>query len=165
MSVLQRSSRGCAMSAALYSILTEARSADCRVMKIIPSAQRRAAPRSARQHEARGFLILTMFSLFLLPSCIAYAPVPAPAVYRVSSYELAWENAQRAAEDVGIRITSADEAIGTIEGQAERTAVTIRVKRMPEQRIRLEVSLRGPSQDAYLADEFHRAYERRAGRY
>jgi hypothetical protein len=105
------------------------------------------------------------FSIFLLPSCIAYAPVPAPAVYyRVGSYRIAWENAQRAAEDVGIRITSSDEDSGTIEGQADRTAVTIRVKRQPDERIRLEVSLRGPSRDSYIADEFHRAYERRAGR-
>jgi hypothetical protein len=106
-----------------------------------------------------------MASVFLLlNSCIAYAPVPGHAVYRVSSYKIAWENAQRAAEDVGIRITSADEAAGTIEGQADRTEVTIRVRRLPDERIRLEVSLRGPSQEAYLADEFHRAYERRVGR-
>ncbi len=117
-------------------------------------------------YKARRLFILVIFSLFLLPSCVAYAPVPAPAAYyRVNSYRVAWENAQWAAEDVGIRITSADEGSGTIEGQSERTAVTIRVKRLPDERIRLEVSLRGPSQDAYLADEFHRAYERRVGRY
>jgi hypothetical protein len=108
-------------------------------------------------------LSLIVFSLFLLHSCIAYAPVPAPAVYRVSSYRIAWENALHAAEDVGVRITSADEASGTIEGQAGLTAVTIRIKRQPDERIRLEVSLRGPSRDAYIADEFHRAYENRVG--
>jgi hypothetical protein len=58
----------------------------------------------------------------------------------------------------------ADQATGTIEGQADRTAVTIHVNRQPNERIGLEVSLRGPSRDAYIADEFHRAYERRVGR-
>lgn len=112
------------------------------------------------------FALMTL-SFFFLHSCIAYAPVPAPAVYpvhRVSSYRVAWESALGAAEDVGIRILSADEAAGTIEGQADRTAVTIRVKRQPDERIRLEVSLRGPSRDAFIADEFHQAYEKRVGR-
>ncbi len=104
------------------------------------------------------------FSSFLFTSCVAYAPAPVPVVYRVSSYQVAWENAQWAAEDAGIRITHADQASGTIEGQADRTAVTIRVKRQPDERIRLEVSLRGPSRETYIADEFHRAYEKRVGR-
>ena len=120
-----------------------------------------------RRLNARGLVIRMMLLLFLLPACLAYAPFPAPAVYyhyQVSSYRTAGENAQWAAEDVGIRITSADEDSGTIEGQADRTAVTIRVIRLHDERTRLEVSLRGPSRDAYIADEFHRAYERRVGR-
>jgi hypothetical protein len=109
-------------------------------------------------------LSVSLFSLFLLQSCVAYPPAPAPVVYPASSYQFAWESALKAAEDVGIRITHADQATGTIEGQAERTAVTIHVNRQPNERIRLEVSLRGPSRDAYIADEFHRAYEGRTGR-
>jgi hypothetical protein len=111
-------------------------------------------------------LCLSLFSFFLLQSCVAYAPVPppVPVEYRVSSYQVAWESALKAAEDVGIRITHADQATGTIEGQAERTAVTIHVNKLPNERIGLEVSLRGPSRDAYIADEFHQAYERRTGR-
>ncbi len=135
-------------------------------MKISASTQFPAAPllcRLRRQHDVHIRSVLIVFSLFLLHSCIAYAPVPGLVVYRVSSYRIAWENAQRAAEDVGIRITSADEASGTIEGQSGRTTVTIRVKRQPDERIRLEVSLRGPSQDASIADRFHRAYENRVG--
>lgn len=117
-----------------------------------------------RQHAVRvRFALVALFS-WLFHSCVAYAPAPAPVVYHVSSYELAWESAQRAAEDVGIRITWADEASGTIEGRTARTDVTIRVKRLPDERIRLEVSLRGPSQDAFIADEFHRAYEKHVGR-
>lgn len=118
---------------------------------------------AGRQHDLRGLFILIVFSFFLLQSCV-YRPVPPPAVYRVDSYEIAWDNAQRAAQDVGIRIISVDEAYGTIEGQAGQTAVTIRVIRLPDERIRLEVNLRGPSQESYIADEFHRAYQRRAGR-
>lgn len=106
----------------------------------------------------------SLFSFFLLQSCIAYVPVRSPVVYRVSSYQIAWESALKAAEDAGIRITHADEASGTIEGQADRTDVMIHVNRQPDERIRLEVSLRGPSRDAYIANEFHRAYERRVGR-
>ena len=137
------------------------------VREISASTQCAAIPRMVQAgalQEARVLFFLTVCCLVLLPSCIVYGPVPAPAVYRVSSYEIAWENAQLAAEDVGIRIISADETSGTIEGQADRTAVTIRVERQPDKRIRLEISLRGPSRDAYLADEFHRAYERRLGR-
>ena len=118
---------------------------------------------AGRQHDLGGLFIIIVFSVFLLQSCV-YRPVPAPPVYRVNSYEIAWENAQQAAEDVGIRITSADEAYGTIEGQAGQTAVTIHVIRLPDERIRLEVNLRGPSQESYIADEFHRAYQRRVGR-
>ncbi len=113
------------------------------------------------RHGVRVFFILLMFSSFLFQSCVVYRPVPVPAVYPGNSYEIAWENALRAAEDIGIRITSVDEAHGMFEGQAGRTAVTIRVIRLPHERIRLEVSLHGPSQESYIADEFHRAYQRR----
>ncbi len=116
------------------------------------------------QHDVRGFFILTVFSFFLFQSCVVYRPVPVPAVYPGNSYGIAWENAQLAAKDVGIRITSVDELHGTIEGQAGQTAVTIHVIRLPQERIRLEVSLRGPSQESYIADEFHRAYQRRIER-
>jgi len=109
-------------------------------------------------------LCLSLFSFFFLQSCVAYAPAPAPVVYPVSSYQVAWESALKAAEDVGIRITHADQATGTIEGHADRTSVLIHVNRQPNERIGLEVSLRGPQQDAYIADEFHKAYERRVGR-
>ena len=118
---------------------------------------------AGRQHDLRGVFILTVFSFFLLQSCVVYRPVPVPAGYPVNSYEIAWVNAQRAAEDVGIRITSADKAYGTIEGQADRTTVTIHVIRLPDGRTRLEVNLRGPSQESYIADEFNRAYQRRVG--
>ena len=135
-------------------------------MKISASRQLPATPllrRPGRRHEARLRSVLVLFSLLVLHSCVAYAPVPAPVVYPISSYPIAWESALRAAEDVGIRITSADEVSGRIEGQAGRTAVTILVKRQPYERIRLEVSLRGLSQDASIADAFHRAYENRTG--
>ncbi len=115
------------------------------------------------RHGLRGLFVLIAFSSFLFQSCVVYRPVPVPATYPAYSYDIAWENAQLAAEDIGIRITSADGAHGTIQGQAGQTAVTIRVIRLPYDRIRLEVSLRGPSQESYIADEFHRAYQRRAG--
>ncbi len=114
------------------------------------------------QHGVRGLFILLAFSFFLFQSCVVYRPVPVPADYPENSYELAWANAQRAANDIGIRITSVDEAHGMFEGQAGQTAVIIRVRKLPYERIRLEVSLRGPSQESYIADEFHRAYQRRA---
>ena len=134
------------------------------VKSILPCSAPTLIGSAGRLHDVRGLFILFVFSFFLLQSCVVYRPVPVPAVYRVNSYEIAWENAQRAAEDVGIRITSADEAYGTIEGQVGQTAVTIRVIKLPNERIRLEVSLRGPSQESYIADEFHRAYQRRLER-
>jgi hypothetical protein len=150
----------------VFSMSRKARRPNRGAMNINASIQLPAAHffyQCGRWRDMRVRFALIVFSLFFLHSCIAYAPVPAPVVYHVSSYRTAWENALRAAEDVGIRITSADEASGTIEGQAGRTAVTIRVKRQPDERIRLEVNLRGPSQDASIADEFHRAYEHRMG--
>jgi len=134
------------------------------VKSILPCSAPPLVGSAGRQHDLRGLFILIVFSFFSLQSCVVYRPVPVPAVYRVNSYEIAWENAQRAAEDVGIRITSADAAHGTIEGQVGQTAVTIRVIKLPNERIRLEVSLRGPSQESYIADEFHRAYQRRLER-
>ena len=133
------------------------------VKSILPCSAPPLIGWAGRQHDLRGVFILIAFSFLLLQSCVVYRPVPVPAAYPVNSYEIAWVNAQRAAEDVGIRITSADKAYGTIEGQAGQTAVTIHVIRLPDGRIRLEVSLRGPSQEAYIADEFNRAYQRRAG--
>jgi hypothetical protein len=109
-------------------------------------------------------LLCAAFSLLFLQSCVAYVPVRSPVVYRVNSYQIAWENSLRAAGDVGIQITHADQASGTIEGQSGRTEVTIHVQQHPDERITLEVSLVGPSREAYIADEFHRAYERRVGR-
>ena len=136
--------------------------------RIVKTILPRSAPPSigsaGRRHALRELFILIVFSFFLLQSCVVYRPVPVPAGYPVNSYEIAWVNAQRAAKDVGIRITSVDEAYGTIEGQAGQTAVTIRVIRLPHERIRLEVGLRGPSQESYIADEFHQAYQRRIER-
>jgi hypothetical protein len=135
--------------------------------RIVKSILPRSAPPliglAGRPHALRGLFILSVFAFFLLQSCVVYRPVPVPAGYPVNSYEIAWVNAQRAAEDVGIRITLADKAYGTIEGQADQTTVTIHVIRIPDGRIRLEVNLRGPSQESYIADEFNRAYQRRVG--
>jgi hypothetical protein len=110
-----------------------------------------------------GFFIILIF--LSLQSCVVYEPVPEYATYPVSSYEIAWESALGAAEDIGIRITSVDEASGTIAGQMDHTTVNILVERLSDRRIRTKVSFRGPSQRSYIANEFHRAFERRmAGR-
>ena len=74
-----------------------------------------------------GVSFILMFVLtVLLSACVVYEPVPTPAYYG-SSYDRVWDSALGAAEDAGVKITSADKPTGIIRGVTGSTDVTISV--------------------------------------
>ena len=112
-----------------------------------------------------GASFILMFVLgVLLSACVVYEPVPMPAYYG-SSYDRVWDSALGAAEDAGVKITSADKTTGIIRGVTGSTDVTISVTTQADGRIRLAFSSKGSTgEDADLNDRFTRYYNRRMGR-
>ena len=112
-----------------------------------------------------GASSILMFVLaVLLSGCVVYEPVPVPAYYG-SSYDRVWDSALGAAEDAGVKITSADRTTGIIRGVTGSTDVTISVTTQADGRIRVAFSSKGSTgEDADLNDRFTRYYNRRMGR-
>jgi len=99
----------------------------------------------------------------LLGGCVVYEPVP--IYHQGSSYDRVWDSALGAAQDTGVRVTSADRGAGLIRGVKSSTNVTISVTTQADGRIRVEFNSKGPEgQDPDLNDRFTRAYNRRMGR-
>jgi len=100
----------------------------------------------------------------LIGGCVVYEPVPAPG-YSGSSYDRVFDSALGAAEDAGVKITSADRTTGIIRGVRNSADVTVSVTTQADGRIRVEFSSKGPKgQDSDLNDRFTRYYNRRMGR-
>jgi len=96
--------------------------------------------------------------------CVVYEPVPVPASYG-SSYDRVWDSALGAAEDAGVKITSADRSTGTIRGVTSSSDVTILVISQADGKTRVEFSRKGPKgADAGLNERFTGFYNRRMGR-
>jgi hypothetical protein len=113
---------------------------------------------------AGALLTLLVVLTALWGGCVVYEPMPAPAYYG-SSYDRVWDSALGAAEDAGVKITSADRTRGIIQGVTGSTDVTISVITQADGRIRVEFSSKGPKgQDPDLNDRFTRFYNRRMGR-
>jgi len=111
-----------------------------------------------------AFLILMIFLAALSGGCVVYEPAPSPAYYR-SSYDRAWDSALGAAEDAGVKITSADKTTGVIRGVAGSTDVAVSVSTQADGRVRVEFNTKSPKgRDADLNDRLTRAYNRRMGR-
>jgi len=111
-----------------------------------------------------GTLILLVVLTALAGGCVVYEPMPAPAYYG-SSYDRVWDSALGAAEDAGVKITSADRATGTIRGVTPSSDVTILVISQADGRTRVEFSSKGPKgADAGLNERFTSYYNRRMGR-
>jgi hypothetical protein len=71
----------------------------------------------------------------------------------------------RAAQDVGIQITSSNRSTGTAFGQREVIDVTIQVTQQTDGRTRVELSAKGtPSGTSAVADDFYRQYNTYMGR-
>jgi hypothetical protein len=119
-----------------------------------------------RNRCSRGGALLTLLVVLtaLVGGCVVYEPVlmpPDPG----SSYDRVWNSALGAAEDAGVKITSADRATGTIRGVTSSSDVTILVISQADGKTRVEFSSKGPKgQDPDLNDRFTRFYNRRMGR-
>ena len=82
-----------------------------------------------------------------------------------SSYDRVWNSAMGAAEDAGVKITSADRTTGIIRGVTNSADVTISVISQADGRTRVEFSSKGPKgQDPDLSERFTSFYNRRMGR-
>lgn len=112
-----------------------------------------------------GALLTLMVVLAALwGGCVVYEPMPAPG-YSGSSYDRVWNSALGAAEDAGVKITSADRTAGIIRGVTSSADVTISVISQADGKTRVEFSSKGPKgQDADLSERFTGFYNRRMGR-
>ena len=112
----------------------------------------------------RAMLTLLVGLMALVGGCVVYEPVPVPSSYP-SSYDRVWDSALGAAEDAGVKITSADRSTGTIRGVTSSSDVTISVISQADGKTRVEFSSKGPKgQDPDLNDRFTSFYNRRMGR-
>ena len=101
----------------------------------------------------------------LVGGCVVYEPVYVPSSSYGSSYDRVWNSALGAAEDAGVKITSADRATGTIRGVTSASDVTILVISQADGKTRVEFSSKGPKgADADLNERFTGFYNRRMGR-
>jgi hypothetical protein len=110
------------------------------------------------------FALLFLVVLIMGSGCYYYGPPPAYTVASPphASYDKIWDSAMRAAQDVGIRITSSDRNAGTAFGQRDGVGVTIQVVKQADGTTRVEVTSKGgPST---VTDDFNRAYNRNMGR-
>lgn len=120
--------------------------------------------RSRTRRLAAGITLLGAVSV-AGSSCTYYGVAPAGAPVTPSTYDRAWNAAQQAAQDAGLRVTSVDRATGTIQGDRAAIAATILVLLQADGRTRVELKLQGPLQtDPTLSDRFYSAYERYMGR-
>jgi hypothetical protein len=114
---------------------------------------------------AGALLTLLVVLTALWGGCVVYEPVYVPSSSYSSSYDRVWDSALGAAEDAGVKITSADRTRGIIQGVTGSTDVTISVITQADGRTRVEFSSKGPKgQDPDLNDRFTRFYNRRMGR-
>ena len=112
-----------------------------------------------------ALLILTVF--VILSGCYYYEPYPVyhPPAPPYPSYDYIWDSAMRAAQDVGIQITSSNRNAGTILGQRDRVGVTLQVIQQPDGKTRVELTTEGPKgSGSGVSDDFYRAFDRYMGR-
>ena len=103
----------------------------------------------------------------LLAGCAPTPPEPAPPPVYVpqSTFDRAWNAALGGVQDAGVRLVSADRAIGLIRGSKDGLDVTVSVVRQADGSVRVQFDAKGPKErDPGLADRFSRAYDRRMGR-
>lgn len=111
--------------------------------------------------------LLTLMVVFtaLMGGCVVYEPVYVPSSSYSSSYDRVWNSALGAAEDAGVKITSADRTTGIIRGVTSSADVTISVITQADGRTRVEFTSKGPKgHDPDLNDRFTSYYNRRMGR-
>jgi hypothetical protein len=111
--------------------------------------------------------LLVIIALVMGSGCYYYGPPPyaTPSPQPYASYDYVWDSAMRAAQDVGIQITSANKNTGAAFGQRDGVSVTIQVTQQSDGRTRVELTTKGsqPATSA-VADDFYRAYDHYMGR-
>jgi len=111
-----------------------------------------------------AWFVLIVVLAALMGGCVVYEPVSVPSSYG-SSYDRVWNSALGAAEDAGVKISSADRTTGIIRGVTSSSDVTISVISQADGKTRVEFSSKGPKgQDPDLNDRFTISYNRRMGR-
>jgi outer membrane protein OmpA-like peptidoglycan-associated protein len=101
-----------------------------------------------------GLLIVTG-CYYYVPPAVVVSPGPPYA-----SYDYIWDNVMRAAQDVGIQITSSNRNTGTIFGQRDRVGVTIQIIQQADGRTRVELTINdSQGSSSAIADDFYRAYD------
>ena len=124
---------------------------------------RASMPRHRGSETGALFILMVVFTV-LWGGCVVYEPVPVPANYG-SSFDRVWDSALGAAEDAGVKITSADRTTGIIRGVTNSADITISVIPQPDGKIRVEFSREGiEGQDVGLGNRFTSFYNRRMGR-
>lgn len=107
------------------------------------------------------FVLVATALTLLLSACVVYEPY----YYPQSQYDRVWESAIKAAQDVGVTISSVERANGRIFGRKGPVDVTIAVETQPDGRIRMQFNARGPEgAEPYLTERFYQTYERYMGR-
>ena len=110
----------------------------------------------------RAWIVVIIVSGWMLSGCTTYEPPPAPPP---SPFDRAWNAALGAAQDEGVRVTSADRVSGVIRGYRDQHEVTINLQTQADGNVRIEMGARGPKgSDPGLAGRISRAYDRRMGR-
>jgi hypothetical protein len=109
----------------------------------------------------RWIAVMVVSTLAAFAGC-ATEPPPTPPP---SPFDRAWNAALGAAQDEGVRVTSADRVSGVIRGSRDQQEVTINLQTQADGNVRVEMSARGPKgSDPGLAGRISRAYDRRMGR-
>lgn len=113
-------------------------------------------------------MIVLLLLAFQLGGCYYYAGPPPGGVApppSASTYDVVWNNALRAAEEIGIQITSVDNGAGIIYGKRGSTDVKVLVARQNDGRTRVELDMKGQNRETQaLANDFFGAYDRYMGR-
>ena len=110
--------------------------------------------------------LFVVMGLVMGSGCYYYGPAPYPVTSPpYASYDYVWDSAMRAAQEVGIQITSSNRSTGTAFGERNRVSVTIQVTQQSDGRTRVELTTKGSQGGtSALADDFYRAYDRYMGR-
>lgn len=108
--------------------------------------------------------LLCLLTTLPLAACVAYPPPGGPAAVP-ANFDLSWNAALGAAQDVGIVVSSADRNTGWIYGRRNTANVTIGVLPQPDGSLRVQFDTKGLGpQDQGLDAQFTQAYNRRMGR-
>lgn len=111
--------------------------------------------------------LILLTGLVIVSGCYYYVPhaVVASPGPPYASYDYIWDSLMRAAQDVGIQITTSNKNTGTIIGQRDRVGVTIQVTQQADGKTRIELTARdSQGSSSTIADDFYRAYDHYMGR-